>query len=1465
MLGTGHYPFATLEPTFDSINIGNLNTQFSIPIVNRQGRGLPFSYSLQYEGLVWTPTVSASGTSWTPDPSWGFTGVLNGTSFAGHLTYSQTQQACPRPPNYSGQVPPAQNTNKFVYHDPFGANHLFNYSIKGSCPLSGGDDTVSGDGSAQDNSGYAVVNGYQVSTRNGSLITPAFSPNGQDNTNIVDSNGNEITSSGGGIFTDTSGSNALTISGSSPRIFSYPVTLQPNGATSATTTISYRTYTVRTNFQCPNIAEYGSTSANLIDRVTFADGSFYAFAYEGTSGASDGAVTSRLASITLPTGGLINYTYSGGCSGAAINPDGTVGSLTRATSDGTRTYGRSGINANSTSTTVINNSVQRDASGNAFTYSYYGYDEVTPSSTSGLPNHVSATGTRGNLTSTHTSAGSVYLSTSATYNDTGMPTSTTDQGGFATSYGYDSTGTFVTTTNLPTPSSNVALSTSAAFDQQSAMPISVTGMNANQTTQITQYDSLLRPLAISMPIGSATYTYYPNGFGVYQAVSNGVNTNNQTLLDGYGRTSRVALNNGQSNSNAQWYQVDYCYDASGLLQFQSVPYAGAGFSPAKHCSNTGTSYTYDALGRVVSSVNADGTATSLYQSRAVKTTDVNGVQKITQYDLLGRVSGICEISSNTLAGQSPTNCAVNGQNMDIAGTGFVTVFGYDLVNHITTISQGAQSRTFQTDPAGRPTSTTEPERGVTGYSYTYNTTGLQVVRSRPRANQSNAGTITHTTSQYDSLGRLTNVTYDDNLTSQKGYFYDGNFNLGFSATSNNAKGMLAGAASGSAGPTQTADQFSYDLMGHVTTMWQCAPSICGTSTINSRPALQFAYDLAGNLTYEADGASGAISYGRSQLGEITSMTNQSYAGGYNPPNIMSNVANGPYGATNYSLGNGTSVVQQYDSMGRLSGGWLCTGNNALGSSAYCPGNTQVYGYTVALSGSRVIGICDALINQCQGHGYDEFNRLTAVSGANNNYTYTYDRYGNRLQQTSSPSGPNTNVSFNATNNQLTSGAYDAAGNWLNDGVHSYTYDAEGNVLQVDSSGITQYIYDALNNRVKAPTNYGVSEFLYDFTGRRTSTWIVANNFGNEGRIYADGRQIAFRDYNGQTFYEHQDWEGTERLRTNYQGQAATVDLSLAFGDGYSESVSIAYSDQDNLHFAGLDHDNESNTDHAQFRQYSPTQGRWMSPDPYDGSYNPTDPQSLNRYSYTLDNPFSAVDPTGKNCTSSITVTVTPSGTTYDQGDSSCSPNWGPSPGPWYLTEYGGPYGQPGGQCALSNGGVVTCPLPASGSSGPAPSSGVASRLACAAKYGQAHSIGAAFGGGKVASFLGGNSVSSLLNLGLAATGNGPSPNPINTYLSGPAFGVPINDALRLAGRQTIQGIGSASGTVRGAAIQGVVNSFLGTDSALVSLSGEASIAAFGGVATTAATPAEAASVVGLAKFGFDTLTVAYGYAFGCPK
>src|SRR3989475_13331992 len=50
-----------------------------------------------------------------------------------------------------------------------------------------------------------------------------------------------------------------------------------------------------------------------------------------------------------------------------------------------------------------------------------------------------------------------------------------------------------------------------------------------------------------------------------------------------------------------------------------------------------------------------------------------------------------------------------------------------------------------------------------------------------------------------------------------------------------------------------------------------------------------------------------------------------------------------------------------------------------------------------------------------------------------------------------------------------------------------------------------------------------------------------------------------------------------------------------------------------------------------FREYHPTQGRWISPDPLGGSV--FNPQSLNRYAYALNNPTTLIDPLGlqANC------------------------------------------------------------------------------------------------------------------------------------------------------------------------------------------------------------------------------------------
>jgi RHS repeat-associated protein len=62
-------------------------------------------------------------------------------------------------------------------------------------------------------------------------------------------------------------------------------------------------------------------------------------------------------------------------------------------------------------------------------------------------------------------------------------------------------------------------------------------------------------------------------------------------------------------------------------------------------------------------------------------------------------------------------------------------------------------------------------------------------------------------------------------------------------------------------------------------------------------------------------------------------------------------------------------------------------------------------------------------------------------------------------------------------------------------------------------------------------------------------------------------------------------------------------------------------------FAGMPfYDTNTNTNPTMFRFYSQNLGRWHSPDPLAGDI--TNPQSLNRYAYVLNNPTRLTDPLG---------------------------------------------------------------------------------------------------------------------------------------------------------------------------------------------------------------------------------------------
>jgi RHS repeat-associated protein len=103
--------------------------------------------------------------------------------------------------------------------------------------------------------------------------------------------------------------------------------------------------------------------------------------------------------------------------------------------------------------------------------------------------------------------------------------------------------------------------------------------------------------------------------------------------------------------------------------------------------------------------------------------------------------------------------------------------------------------------------------------------------------------------------------------------------------------------------------------------------------------------------------------------------------------------------------------------------------------------------------------------------------------------------------------------------------------------------------------------------------------------------------------------------------------GTKRAEMYPNGSVQQSYKSLPFDDSLT-SVGTG-PEATEAHFTGQDHDSETNTDHFWARQYSPMQGRWMSPDPAGvAAVDPTNPQSWNRYAYVLNSPTNGTDPLG---------------------------------------------------------------------------------------------------------------------------------------------------------------------------------------------------------------------------------------------
>ena len=119
--------------------------------------------------------------------------------------------------------------------------------------------------------------------------------------------------------------------------------------------------------------------------------------------------------------------------------------------------------------------------------------------------------------------------------------------------------------------------------------------------------------------------------------------------------------------------------------------------------------------------------------------------------------------------------------------------------------------------------------------------------------------------------------------------------------------------------------------------------------------------------------------------------------------------------------------------------------------------------------------------------------------------------------------------------------------------------------------------------------------------------------------------------------------GTLFVKVDQAGNPIETCAQNPFGESLGCSPGLDYTE---THFTDKLRDQESSLDYSGARYYNSTLGRFTIPDPTGLGYaDPTNPQSLNLYSYAQNNPLSNSDPTGLSC-----ITLTNADFTPQQGD-----------------------------------------------------------------------------------------------------------------------------------------------------------------------------------------------------------------------
>ncbi|MEU3955384.1 polymorphic toxin-type HINT domain-containing protein [Streptomyces achromogenes] len=260
-------------------------------------------------------------------------------------------------------------------------------------------------------------------------------------------------------------------------------------------------------------------------------------------------------------------------------------------------------------------------------------------------------------------------------------------------------------------------------------------------------------------------------------------------------------------------------------------------------------------------------------------------------------------------------------------------------------------------------------------------------------------------------------------------------------------------------------------------------------------------------------------------------------------------------------------------------------------------------------------------------------------------SFTYDTAGNRKTATDhlAGGGPATTTYTYQTTDQPRPHALAGTVTELAGGTktaNTYTYDASGNTATRNLNGTTQSLEWDVEGSLSKVTeaNNATTSFLNDADGNRlirrdtTGTTLYlgetelrldkASGKVEATRYYSHaGKTVAMRTPSALTWM-CTDQNGTAGLQVNAAGQALTRRHSQPFGEQRGTKPATWQGEKG---FVGGTEDPTGFT-HLGARDYDTATGRFISVDPIGDL---TDPQQINGYAYSNNNPVTFADPDGK--------------------------------------------------------------------------------------------------------------------------------------------------------------------------------------------------------------------------------------------